>query len=98
MLPVISGVYSAKSLITQPKTKKESKVKEVAIIANGVATVPLEVAREYDSFVAPFHIKMDGKDYLETEIDRNQLYSRLRGKENLPTTSPPLSWRIPRVM
>lgn len=73
-------------------------MKEVAIIADSVATVPPEVAREYDILMAPFHIKMDGKDYLETEIDRNQLYSRLRGKENLATTSPPLSWRIPRVM
>lgn len=64
-------------------------MKEVAIIADGVATVPPEVAREYDILVAPFHIKMDDRDYLETEIDREQLYSRLRGKENLPTTSPP---------
>ncbi len=64
-------------------------MKEVAIIANGGATIPPEVAREYDILVAPFHIKMDGRDYLETEIDREQLYSRLRGKENLPTTSPP---------
>jgi len=30
---------------------------------------------------------MDGKDYLETEIDREQVYARLRTKENLPTTS-----------
>ncbi len=64
-------------------------MREVAIIADGVATLPPEVVQEYDILVAPFHIKMDDKDYLETEIDREKLYSRLRGKENLPTTSPP---------
>lgn len=62
---------------------------QVTIITDGVATVPAEVVREYDILVAPFHIKMDGKDYLETEMDREQLYTRLRSKENLPTTSPP---------
>ena len=39
-------------------------MKEVVIIADGVATVPPEVAREYGILVAPFHIKMDGRDYL----------------------------------
>lgn len=63
-------------------------MKEVAIIADSVATVPPEVAQKYDILEAPFHIKMDGKDYLEGEVDREQLYTRLRGKENLPTTSP----------
>ncbi len=63
-------------------------MKKVAIIADSVATIPPEIAQKYDILEAPFHIKMDGKDYLEGEVDRGQLLTRLRGKENLPTTSP----------
>ena len=64
-------------------------MKEVAIIAESVATITPEVAEKYDISVVPFHIIMDGKDYIETEIDMEQLFARLRSKENLPTTSPP---------
>jgi fatty acid-binding protein DegV len=32
---------------------------------------------------------MDGKDYIETEIDKAQFYARLTEKEKLPTTSAP---------
>ncbi|MCD6453390.1 MAG: DegV family protein [Dehalococcoidales bacterium] len=63
-------------------------MRQVAIIADSVACVPPDVAEKYDILNAPFHISMDGQSYLETEIDKEQLYTRLRGKENLPTTSP----------
>jgi DegV family protein with EDD domain len=64
-------------------------MRRVTIVTDGVATVPEEVAREYGILIAPFHVNMDDKDYLETEIDRDELYTRLRSRENLPTTSPP---------
>ena len=64
-------------------------MKEVAVIADSVATIPPEIAQKYDIAAVPFHIVMDGTDYLEPEIDKEQLYSRIRSKENLPTTSPP---------
>ena len=64
-------------------------MRQVAIIADSVATVPPEVAKEYDISLVPFHIVMDGTDYLDTTIDKEQLYARIRSKENLPTTSPP---------
>jgi len=62
-------------------------MKEVAIIIDSVAMIPPQVAEKYGISVMPSHVIMDGKDYLETEIDREQVYSRLRTKENLPTTS-----------
>jgi DegV family protein with EDD domain len=64
-------------------------MRKVAVMTSTVASVPLEMQKEYGIGVIPFHIIMDGKDYLETEIDINQLYTRLKDKENLPTTSFP---------
>jgi fatty acid-binding protein DegV len=34
----------------------------------------------------PFHIIMDGKGYLDSEIDTESRYARLDEKQNLPTT------------
>lgn len=62
-------------------------MKEVAIIVDSVAMIPPEAAEKYGISVVPSHVVMDGKDYLETEIDREQVYARLRSKENLPSTS-----------
>jgi DegV family protein with EDD domain len=62
-------------------------MKEVAIIVDSVAMIPPEAAEKYGISVVPSHVVMDGKDYLETEIDREQVYARLRTKENLPSTS-----------
>ncbi len=64
-------------------------MRKVAVMTDTVASVPLEMQKEYGIGVIPYHIIMDGKDYLETEIDINQLYTRLKDKENLPTTSFP---------
>jgi len=62
-------------------------MKKVAIIVDSVATIPPQIAEKYGISVVLSHVVMDGKDYIETEIDKEQLYARLRGKENLPTTS-----------
>jgi DegV family protein with EDD domain len=63
-------------------------MKKVAIIVDSVAAIPPEVAGKYGITVLPFHIAMEGKDYLDTTIDKEQLYSRIMSK-NLPTVSPP---------
>jgi DegV family protein with EDD domain len=62
-------------------------MKKVAIITDSVATLPPQIAEKYGISVVLSHVVMDGKDYIETEIDKEQLYARLRGKKNLPTTS-----------
>jgi len=62
-------------------------MEKVAIITDSVAMIPPQVAEKYGISVVPSHVVMDGKDYLETEIDREQVYARLRSKQNLPTTS-----------
>lgn len=64
-------------------------MRKVAIMTDSVASVPYELAQKYDILVIPFHIIMDGKSHLETKIDVDQLYARLKEKENLPTTSAP---------
>jgi len=64
-------------------------VNKVAIMTDSVAAVPREIAKQYGIAVIPFHVIMDGKSYIETELDEDQFYARLRGKESLPTTSAP---------
>jgi len=62
---------------------------KVAVMTDTIASVPHEIAKEYGIKVIPFHVVMDGKSYLETKIDMDQLYARLKERENLPTTSAP---------
>jgi DegV family protein with EDD domain len=68
---------------------KEVMMNKVAIMTDSIACIPQKLAEEYGIKVVPFHVIIDGKDYLETEVDMEKLYARLRGKENLPTTSAP---------
>ncbi len=64
-------------------------MRKVAIMTDTASNLPLKLAQKSDIKVMPFHIIMDGKDYLDTEIDIDELYVRLGTKENLPTTSFP---------
>jgi len=59
---------------------------KVAISADSVSLTP-EKARDYGFTLIPCPIIMDGKQYLDTEIDIDKLYARLDTKENLPKTS-----------
>lgn len=60
---------------------------KVAVITDSVTAIPPEMAQEYGIGLVPAHVIMDGKSYLDTEIDMGMLYDRLEEKENLPTTS-----------
>ena len=62
---------------------------KVAIMTDSVAAIPKEMAEKYGITTVPFHVIVDGKDYLDTEIDVKWLYNRLKEKDNLPTTSFP---------
>lgn len=67
-------------------------MKEVVIIAGSTASVPPQVVDKYDITLIPFHIIMDGKDYLDirmTKTEKEQLHQRMLSRQNLPTTSPP---------
>ena len=64
-------------------------MKKVAIMTDSVAAIPKEIAEEYGITMVPFHTIVDGKDYLDTEIDMKWLWARLKEKDNLPTTSFP---------
>ncbi|TET17625.1 MAG: hypothetical protein E3J75_01950 [Dehalococcoidia bacterium] len=59
---------------------------KVAISADSVSLTP-EKAREYGFTMIPLPIIMGGKQYLDTEINMDELYARLDTKENLPKTS-----------
>jgi len=59
----------------------------VAITTNS-ASIFAETAREHGITLIPFHIIIDNKDYLDTEVDMEALYARLDKKKNLPTAAP----------
>ena len=61
-------------------------MRKVAIGADSVS-LTAEKAREYGFALIPCPIIMDGKTYLDTEVDMERLYALLDTKENLPKTS-----------
>jgi DegV family protein with EDD domain len=63
-------------------------MKKLAISCDSVCVLP-EKAREYGFTMAPFSIVIDGKHYLDTEIDMDELYTALERQDDLPTTSMP---------
>jgi DegV family protein with EDD domain len=63
--------------------------RKVAVIVDAPAAVPQEVVDRLDMGVVPLHAIVDGKDYLETDVDMDWLLPRLREKGEVPTTSAP---------
>ena len=61
-------------------------MKKVAISSDSGTILP-EMAQKYGFSMIPVPIIIDGKTYLDTEIDMDELYARLDSKENLPKTS-----------
>ena len=61
-------------------------MKQVVISADSVS-LPHKTAQEYGFTLIPCPISLDGKTYLDTEIDLDELYKRLDTRENLPKTS-----------
>ena len=59
---------------------------KLAITSDSGSILP-EKAREHGFTMIPCPVIMDGKSYLDTEIDMDKLYTRLETKENIPTTS-----------
>lgn len=61
-------------------------MKKVVVTSDSGTILP-EMAAKYGFSMIPVPIIMDGKTYLDTEIDMDKLYARLDSKENLPKTS-----------
>jgi len=67
-------------------------MKKVAVMTDSVSLLTPEIAEIHGIKVLPVHIMMDGKGYLETDINLSEFYvqlAQLRESENLPTTSSP---------
>ncbi|MDD4985970.1 MAG: DegV family protein, partial [Dehalococcoidales bacterium] len=60
---------------------------EKVVISSDSGTILPEAANQYGFTMIPVPIIIDGETYLDTEIDMDDLYVRLDGKENLPKTS-----------
>jgi len=64
-------------------------MKKVAIMTDSLSGISPEIAGKFDITVIPLYVILDGVTHVETEVDKEQFYSRLAQKENLPTTSSP---------
>jgi DegV family protein with EDD domain len=62
-------------------------MKEVMVITDTLSAISPELAEEYDVIVVPYHLILDGKDYLDNTFDRGELFKRLGSYQNLPTHS-----------
>jgi len=60
---------------------------KVAVMTDTASNMAPEIARKFDIKLILFHVLMDDKDYLDTEVDMEDIYARVDKKENLPTTS-----------
>ncbi len=61
-------------------------MRKVIITSDSGSILP-EKAGEHGFTMIPCPVIMDGKAYLDTEIDMDKLYARLETRENVPTTS-----------
>ncbi len=61
---------------------------KVAVMTDTGSNMAREIAGKFDIRLIPFHVIMDDKDCLDTEIDIEDLYARVAKKENLPTMTP----------
>ncbi|MDD5591522.1 MAG: DegV family protein [Dehalococcoidales bacterium] len=57
------------------------------VVSSDSGTILPEAAQHYGFTMIPVPIIIDGETYLDTEINMDDLYARLDGKENLPKTS-----------
>ena len=71
--------------------------KKVAVVTNTIASVPQELAEKYGISIVPFHVILEGKDYGEMGMDREQFYVWNKNKGNLPRTSAPSIGEILQV-
>jgi DegV family protein with EDD domain len=63
--------------------------RKVAVIVDAPAAVPQDLVEKLDIGIVPLHAIIDGRDYLETEVDMEWLLTRLRQKGDVPTSSAP---------
>lgn len=62
----------------------------VAIMADSVAQVPTDIARQLDITVIPFIVTIDGRPYFDRAgLALSDLYRRMRVEKIMPTTSAP---------
>ncbi len=69
----------------QPERKPK-----VAIMADSVAQVPTDIARQLDITIIPFIVNIDGRPYFDgAGLALSELYHRMRVEKIMPTTSAP---------
>ncbi len=61
---------------------------KIAVVTDSVATVPADLVKKYNIYVAPVHIIWDRVDYRDSvDLKVSEFYTRLRKSKTLPTTS-----------
>ncbi|MBN1367028.1 MAG: DegV family protein [Dehalococcoidales bacterium] len=61
---------------------------KIAVVTDSVATIPADLVKKYNIYVAPVHIIWDKVDYRDgVDLQTGEFYTRLRKSKTLPTTS-----------
>jgi DegV family protein with EDD domain len=61
---------------------------KIAVVTDSVATIPVDLVKKYNIYVAPVHIIWDKVDYRDSvDLQTSEFYTRLRKSKTLPTTS-----------
>jgi DegV family protein with EDD domain len=63
---------------------------EIAIMTDTISYIPQDLANEYDIKILPMNVQIEGKNYLENEVDLVKYYDdfpRWKEEGKLPTTS-----------
>lgn len=63
---------------------------KVGIVTDSTNCLPKELIKEYDIRVVPYHLVMDGKDYVDQiDITPAEFWRRFSGLKEIPTTAVP---------
>ena len=70
--------------------EQPDRTPKVAIMADSVAQVPADIARQLDITIIPFIVNIDGRPYFDgAGLVLSELYRRMRQEKIMPTTSAP---------
>ncbi|MFC1905750.1 DegV family protein [Chloroflexota bacterium] len=61
---------------------------KIAVVTDSTATIPEEIVKKYNIYVAPLHVTWDKIRYRDgVDLKQDEFYKRLRKSSTLPTTS-----------
>ena len=66
---------------------KEYKMRKIILSTESVADLPKEFIEKHQIQIIPMHVIMDGKDYLESELSVQDIFTYFKRTKKIPTTT-----------